>query len=217
MSPALVHTLAVLAPLVYLVRLLPQPIRLWRTGVAAGVSPLAAMNGVIGDVGWLVYGFSAGLPAVWAVSALALVPALWTVALLARSTTRVDLFAASAWALALVGSAAVGQIGITLALGVLVTQGPQVWVAIRNRDLRGIAPGTWWLSVLDATTWGLYGVGVGDGALMGYGLVLLTSAGIVLGRVWWTGRRWPSDERRVDHRRSDHDRPDGAQTAAQSM
>ena len=217
MSSSLVDALAVLAPLVYLVRLLPQPVRLWRTGVAAGVSPLAAMNGVIGDIGWVAYGLSAGLPSVWAVCAIALVPATWTVVLLARATTRADVLAAAVWASALLGSAAVGHVGVTLALGVLVTQGPQVWMAVRDRDLRGIAPGTWWLAVLDATTWGLYGVGIGDGALMGYGLVLLLSAGIVLGRVWWTGRRWPPDQRRTDHRRRDRGRPDETQAAAQSM
>lgn len=217
MSSTLVDVLAVLAPLVYLVRLLPQPVRLWRTGVAAGVSPLAAMNGVIGDVAWVAYGLSAGLPAVWGVCALALVPATWTVALLARRITRNDLLGAAAWALALVASAGVGHVGVMLALGVLVTQGPQVWVALRDRDLRGIAPGTWWLSVLDATTWGLYGLGIGDGALMGYGVVLNLAAAIVLGRVWWTGRRWPPDERRIGHRTHDRGRPDEPQAAAQSM
>jgi uncharacterized protein with PQ loop repeat len=188
MSLTVVEVLAVIAPLVYLVRLLPQPVRLWRTGVAAGVSPLAAMNGVIGDIGWLAYGLSAGLPAVWAVSAVALVPATWTVALLRRRVVRTDLVIAGAWAAVLVVSAGLGVVGITLALGVLITQGPQVWAAIRSRDLRGIAPGTWWLSVLDALTWGSYGAAVGDEALMLYGMVLIVSATIVLGRIHWTRR-----------------------------
>ena len=189
MSATLVNVLAVVAPLIYLVRLLPQPVRLWRTGVAAGVSPLSAMNGVIGDVGWVVYGISAGLPAVWAVCAFALIPAIWTVALLRPEVTRNDLLIAGAWALALVVSAVFGAIGVTLAAGVLVTQGPQVWTALRDDDLRGIAPGTWWIAVLDATAWGLYGLGIDDGALMGYGVVLNASAAIVLGRIWWTDRR----------------------------
>lgn len=205
MSATAINVLSVLAPLVYLVRLLPQPVRLWRTGVAAGVSPLAAMNGVIGDLGWVAYGLSAGLPAVWAVCAVALVPATWTVALLRGETTREDVALAGVWVLALVLSAVMGWIGVTLALGVIVTQGPQVWKAIRSDDLRGIAPGTWWISVLDATTWGLYGLAVGDGALKGYGIVLTCSAAIVLGRVWWTGRR---DDRRVAGE---------TQAAAQSM
>ena len=172
MSATLVDVLAVVAPLIYLVRLLPQPVRLWRTGVAAGVSALAAMNGVIADVGWLVYGISSGLPAVWGVSAFALIPATWTFLLLRREVSRSDLLLAGVWALALGVSAAVGAIGLTLGLGVLVTQGPQVWTALRDDDLRGIAPGTWWIAVLDATAWGVYGLGIGDGALMGYGVAL---------------------------------------------
>ena len=43
-------------------------------------------------------------------------------------------------------------------------------------------------SVLDAATWGAYGVAVGDGALMGYGVVLVSSSVVVLSRVWWTSR-----------------------------
>jgi len=191
MPEPLVEVLAVLAPLVYLGRLLPQPLRLFRTGVAAGVSPLAAMNGLIGDLGWLAYGLSAGLPAVWIVSAVALVPAAWTVALLRRQASRTDVAAAGAWATVLVVSAAFGVVGVSLALGVLVSQGPQVWTAVRSNDLRGIAPGTWWLSLLDALTWGTYGIGVGDGALMGYAVVLSCAAVIVLGRVAWTRRARP--------------------------
>ena len=189
MSATLVNVLAVVAPVIYLVRLLPQPVRLWRTGVAAGVSPLAAMNGVIGDLAWVVYGISAGLPAVWVVCAFALIPAIWTFALLRPEVRRNNLMVAAVWALALVVSAMFGAIGITLGLGVLVTQGPQVWTALRDDDLRGIAPGAWWIAVLDATAWGLYGVGIDDGALMGYGVVLNVAAAIVLGRVWWTDRR----------------------------
>ena len=189
MSATLVNVLAVVAPVIYLVRLLPQPVRLWRTGVAAGVSPLAAMNGVIGDLAWVVYGISAGLPAVWVVCAFALIPAIWTFALLRPEVRRSNLIVAAVWALALVVSAMFGAIGITLGLGVLVIQGPQVWTALRDDDLRGIAPGAWWISVLDATAWGLYGVGIDDGALMGYGVVLNVAAAIVLGRIWWTDRR----------------------------
>ncbi len=189
MSSTVATVLSIVAPAVYLVRLLPQPLRLHRTGVAAGVSPLAAMNAVIGDVGWLAYGISAELPAVWVVSSVALVPASWTVLLLRRRVTRKDLLGAAAWALVLVASAALGVIGISLAAGVLVSQGPQVVEAVRDDDLSGIAPGTWWIAVLDAATWGAYGTAVGDVALMTYGVVLSAAAGIVLGRIAWTVRR----------------------------
>ncbi len=179
---------AVVASGVFLARLVPQPVRLARRGVAAGVSPLAALNAVVATLGWLAYGLVVGLPVVWIVAALALVPGLWTVALLAGSTRREDLMVAGGWAAVVVLSFGVGLAAGVLAVGVLVTQGPQVWLAARERDLSGIAPATWWLAIADATSWGAYGVAVADPALMGYGLVLSASASVVLARLWWTRR-----------------------------
>ena len=85
-------------------------------------------------------------------------------------------------------AAALGLLVAVLAVGVLVTQGPQVLRALRESDLRGLAAATWWLSLLDATTWGAYGLAVGDAALVAYGVVLSTSACIVLTRIRVTRR-----------------------------
>jgi len=180
--------LAVVASGVFLARLLPQPVRLARSGVAAGVSALAALNAVIVAVAWVVYGLQADLLAVWLVSVLALVPGCWTVALLRREVQPADVALAGAWVAVLVAAALAGVSGVALAVGVVVTQGPQVLQALRQRDLRGISPATWWISLLDAATWGAYGVAVADGALVGYAIVLTVSAAVVLGRVWWTRR-----------------------------
>jgi len=180
--------LALVASAVFLVRLLPQPIRLARTGSVSGVSALAALTSVLTTTGWLAYGLWAGLPVVWAVSVVALIPGIWTVVLLRRETTRLDVAAAGSWLGVQVAAAVVGLFAAVLAAGVLVTQGPQVVKSIRESDLSGIAPATWWISVLDAATWGAYGVAIGDAALMGYGVVLMVSAAIVLSRVYWTRR-----------------------------
>ena len=180
--------LALVASAVFLVRLLPQPIRLARTGSASGVSALAALTSVLTTGGWLAYGLWAGLPVVWAVSVVALIPGIWTVVLLRRETTRLDVAAAGSWLGVQVVAAAVGLFAAVLAAGVLVTQGPQVVKSVRESDLSGIAPATWWISVLDAATWGAYGVAIGDAALMGYGVVLMGSAAVVLSRVYWTRR-----------------------------
>ena len=189
MSWTAATVLSIVAPAVYLVRLLPQPLRLHRTGVAAGVSPLAAMNALIGDVGWLGYGLSADVASVWIVSGVALVPAMWTVLLLRRRITPRDLLGAGVWAFVLVVSAAFGVIGLSLAAGVLVSQGPQVVEAVRDDDLSGIAPGTWYLALLDAATWGAYGWAVADAALVTYGVVLTVAAVVVLARIAWTAHR----------------------------
>ncbi|MGZ4710274.1 MAG: hypothetical protein ACXWBN_16185 [Acidimicrobiales bacterium] len=180
--------LGLLASGVFLVRLLPQPLRLARTGVAAGVSPLSALNSMLTMIAWVSYGLIAGLPLVWVVSVVALVPGVWTVVLLRRDVTRRDLTWAGAWLAVQVLAASVGLLVAVLAAGVLVTQGPQVVRALRERDLTGLAAATWWLSLLDASTWGAYGLAVGDAALVAYGVVLASSAGIVLSRIRITRR-----------------------------
>ncbi len=182
-------TLAVLASAVFLLRLLPQPVRLFRSGVAEGVSPMAAFNAVLVAFAWLYYGIDQRLPVVWLVSVLALVPGIWQSALLLHRTRRVDVVGAGAWALALLVAFAVGHFGAVLGLGVVVTTGPQVVEVLRSDDVRGVAPSTWWISILDAVLWGLYGAALGDGPLIGYGVVLSTCAVVVLVRLAVVRRR----------------------------
>lgn len=168
---------------VFLVRLLPQPMRLARTGVVAGVSPLAALNSVITAVAWAAYGVTAALPVVAIVSALALLPSAWSAALLLPSARRSDWLGAGVWAGVVLSAAATHRLGFVLAGSVLLTIGPQVIVALRADDLRGIAPATMWIALCDASTWGLYGLTLSDGPLMAYGVILFTSATIVLTRI----------------------------------
>lgn len=181
--------LSIVASAVFLIRLLPQPVRLWRTGVTAGVSPVAAANAVIAESAWTYYGAVHGLFAVWLVSVFALVPGIWTVVLLRRRFGRIDVLVAVVMASAYVMSGLLGVLAVAIALSVLTTSGPQVWRAVVESDLRGIAPATWYVAIADATLWGAYGIVIGDAALTGYAAVLLSSAAIVLGRIAWTSRR----------------------------
>jgi uncharacterized protein with PQ loop repeat len=178
-----VTVLALLASGVFLARLLPQPVRLARQGIDAGVAPLAAMNALVAAVAWLVYGWAADLPVVWVVSLLACVPGVWTVLLLGHKITGRDLVASALWVAVLVAAWFGGAFGAALGAGVLVTQGPQVLAALREDDLRGIAPMTWRLSLADAIVWGAYGWALGDPALLGYFVVLAVSSMIVLVRL----------------------------------
>lgn len=184
----LVTALGLLASGVFLIRLLPQPIRLARSGVAAGVSPLAALNAVTSVLAWLAYGLLESDPVIWVVSVLALGPAVWQVALLRARVSRHDLALASLFVAVLLVAAPLGLLGLALAGSVLVTAGPQVRQALIDDDLSGIAPGTWRVALLDAATWGAYGLAVGDAALIGYFGVLTASAAIILARIAWTGR-----------------------------
>lgn len=180
--------LGIVASIVFIARLTPQPVRLARSGVADGVSALSALNALIAAVSWLVYGLVVDDPVVWIVSLVAVVPGLWAVVLLRHRTVPVDLVAAGAWAGVVVAAAVAGFLAAALGVGVVVTQGPQVWRACRDHDLSGLSPATWWLSILDAATWGAYGIAVVDPALIGYAAVLSTSALVVLVRISWTER-----------------------------
>ena len=177
-----------IASITYVLRLLPQPVRLWRTGLPAGVSTVAAWNALLCDLGWAAYGASADLPPVLWVSVVAAVPGVWTVVLLRRETRARDLAIVGALAAVFVLAGVAGVLGVVLGLSVVITTGPQVLVALRQSDLRGIAPATWLVSIADAALWGAYGLAVGDGALLGYAAVLSTAAVIVLGRIAWTRR-----------------------------
>lgn len=187
-----VDALAIAASVVFLVRLLPQPIRLARSGVAAGVSSAAALNAVVSAMAWIAYGLIQGLPVVWGVSVLALIPCTWQAALLRRQITRRDLAAVGGFVAALLAAAAMGVLGVALAGTVLVTTGPQIRRVLREHDLSGIAPATWWVAIVDAVTWGAYGWAVSDAALVGYFVALLGAAIIVLTRLAWTSRSVPA-------------------------
>lgn len=183
-----VEVLAVLASLAFFARMTPQPVRLWRTGVPDGVSPLAAMNSAASDLGWILYGTAAGLLPVWGTAVIALVPGLWTVWLLRRQVTRRDLAGVGLWVGVILAAWAGGGLVTILGLSVVVNQGPQVVKAVRDDDLWGIAPATYVFAVFDAVLWGAYGFAAGDVAVIGYGVVLLSAAAIILARIWWTRR-----------------------------
>ena len=180
MSPEL---LGWLASVVYLSRLLPQPVRLARTGLPAGVSTVAAMNAVISDAAWIAYGLQADLLPVWLVALVGVVPGVWTVVLLRREVDRADLLRSGAWLATIVVAGLVGWLGVILAASVLVNVGPQVWTALRSKDLRGLSAFTWLLAIADGLLWGAYGLVVADGALLAYAAVLISGALIVLVRM----------------------------------
>ena len=187
------EALAITASIVFILRLLPQPLRLARLGVADGVSPLASLNGLVATSAWLAYGLARGLPVVWIVSVIAVVPGAWTVVLLRSRTRWTDVAWAAAWVATLVVAGAGGLFAAALGVGVVVTQGPQVVRALRSTELGGLAPATWWVSLLDASTWGAYGIALGDAALMGYAVVLGSAALIVLGRIQFVRARVDPD------------------------
>jgi uncharacterized protein with PQ loop repeat len=154
--------------------------------VPDGVSALSAINGVTACCAWIAYGLMIGVVPVWFVSVLALIPSVWTAWLLRREMTWSVLGLAGAWVATLFLAAALGVFGAILGVCVVVTQGPQVVRALREHDLSGISSTTWRIAIFDGLAYGLYGIALGDAALLGYCVVLVTCAGIVLFRLWQT-------------------------------
>jgi uncharacterized protein with PQ loop repeat len=174
----------------FLARLVPQPVRLWRQGVSHGVSVQAAVNTMVSDVGWLGYGLVAGLPPVWVCATLAIPLDIWTTVLLRhKMALRTAVFGVGWVAVLAAGWVLGGAVGLGSVLGasVLVNQAPQVWTALRGDRLGGIAPATWMIAIADAGLWGGYGLLVGDPALIAYGSILLASSLIVLFRLGQVG------------------------------
>jgi len=167
----------------FLVRLVPQPLKLARTRVPDGVSPLSAINVVLTEVAALVYGLTAGLVPVWIVSVPALPLALWMLWLLRHEVTRRDLAAGLAYVALIVGTWSFGMLGVVLGLSVVLNYGPQVWTALRRDRLEGLASATWWLAIADALLWSAYGFAVDDPAILFYGAMMVGAATTILVRI----------------------------------
>lgn len=174
--------------LLFVVRLLPQPLKLRRTGDAAGVSATAVTNATVSDAGWFFHGVTHGLPPVWFASLVAVPLDLWTLWHL-RSRVGVRALASGAlWGVVLAVAAIGGgrvAFGVALGASVVVNHAPQVWSALRSHSLSGISPATWWFGLTDALLWGGYGLAERDAALIAYGLVLGAASVTVLSALWW--------------------------------
>lgn len=186
MTPVLLFVPAATA--IGLVRAVPQLARLLRTRDAHGVSADSAATSSVVSTGWATYGVLTAQPAVILASgASAVMFALVTLAALRFGRRLGEMRAMPVWLAVLAAAgllAGARGLGLLLPVSVLVANGPQLLVALRERDLSGLSPGTWLLSVLEALAWGTYGLFAGDRSIVVYGtLHLTTSAAIVALRV----------------------------------
>ena len=175
--------LAFVASAIFLARLMPQPLRTLRTGHVEGVSAVAAMNSLIADGAWLLYGLTGHVLAVTLVSIPALMASGWTCFLLRRTVRRSDALLSSLWLGAVAICAGAGVMTVVLSLTVAVCCGPAVWSAFRTRRPVGLSRWTWWLAVADAASWGGYGLLIGDRPLEMYGIVMSVTAATMLLRL----------------------------------
>ena len=185
---------AVVANGVTFVQIIPQIVRLLRTGRTAGVSPVWAVSGITINLGWLTYvvenEFWETIPSIIAaISSFGL-----ALLLLYRNGVRVRAALLTGAAVG-VASVVIQQLagwpvlGTVLGLSNGLYLGPALIAAWRAHAPVGVSPGTWWLTVLEGFKWGLYGVLVAAVPIMVYGsTAILLAAGVLL-RLWMTRDR----------------------------
>ncbi len=168
--------------------LVPQIARLIRRRQTAGVAVTWAAFGLVTNVSWVIY---LGVLDLW-VAAIAPGFAVVTYAIVLRLVAPTG---RHAWLVIAVGYgvvlAAIGIIGgiadfgITLAVVPAVQLSPQLVAVYREACPAGVSPITWIISICEAGIWSVYGLMIGDTALIGYGVVTSAGSALVLG-CWWT-------------------------------
>lgn len=174
----------------------PQTRRIARTRQVDGVSATWIGVSVALNAWWLAYGLGADVWALVPVSIVSLVLYMTMVVGFVRSVGRsaagglivgafglgmipLPFLVAGGWPLA---GAAVG-----LCYGVQLL--PAVVAACRTDALAGVSAATWLIAWLEATIWLVYGVGVGDVALVLAGAVGALMASVIVARLAVTGHR----------------------------
>ncbi|MEM9713962.1 MAG: hypothetical protein AAGA17_17210 [Actinomycetota bacterium] len=176
--------LLVVANVLGVAMIVPQAVRLRRGSSLAGVSVVwiglsAALNGW-----WLVYGVAASVWGVVPVSIGGLALYVWML------RGAVSIAGAVAWRSAALGAAmpsttvapvvVVGgwaTAGLVIGLWYGVQFAPAAWSVIRSVRVDGVSPATWLMAWTEAVIWFVYGLDVGDGALLvggGGGAVMAT-------------------------------------------
>lgn len=148
--------------------LLPQARLIAKTRSSNGVSGAWIGAGVSINLGWFVYGMSAGVWGLLPVSGGSLVLYFWMLYLLtpvnpaaAREAVQIlaGLVGILGVAVTLTGTPG---LGFTLSALYTVQFGPAAWAAVRQPDLRGVSTSTWIMAIIEAILWAIYGSAIGD-------------------------------------------------------
>ena len=177
------------ATIVTFVHVVPQILRLLRTGRTEGVSPSWAAVGMTLNFGWIAYVVSQQY---WiTIPSIVVAIASFGVALylMKRNGAAVRpsiLFSAAVAAASVVIQLAAGWtvLGTVLGLSNGLYLGPSVVAAWRSHTPVGVSPLTWVLAEVEGLLWGFYGVLVLAGPIMVFGATEALLSGLVLLRLW---------------------------------
>jgi uncharacterized protein with PQ loop repeat len=191
----LASSAAIAGTVLAVLALVPQMLKLYRTGLVEGVSPTWAAFGFVTNVAWTAYLAQEGLWLTVPATALVTVAYAMTFVLLVRAgvKTSTAITAGAIWATTLIAVAVAGgwsALGIVLGLSHAVQAAPSVWTAYRTPAPRGIAPGTWAIGLVEGLLWGYYGWFYADVPLMLFAVVATIASVAMLARYATTRHRW---------------------------
>ena len=182
------------ATAVTFVQIVPQILRLLRTGRTEGVSPAWAAVGMTLNFGWLAYLMAEELWVPIPSVVVAIVSFAAALYLLYRSGADVRasvLFCAAIAAACVVIQLVAGWtvLGTVLGLSNGLYLGPSVVAAWRSHTPVGVSTLTWILAEFEGLLWGLYGVLLAAGPIIVFGVTEAALAGLILLRLWLARHR----------------------------
>jgi uncharacterized protein with PQ loop repeat len=169
----------------------PQWLKVRRDGNVAGVSLTGIGCALVSAVAWVTYGL--WLQDIWVVlTSGAAIPGLTAalLVLLRHRASREGLWMVPAWAAALVVAALLvpwSQVPLVALLGgsILWYVAPAAWTAWRSADVSGVAPGAWYLLLVEAVVCTVYGLLADVPAYVVYAVLAAGGALLVLLRLAW--------------------------------
>jgi len=194
MRTLLANIAVVLATLATLAFLVPQIVKLVRTGNSAGVSTTWPAIGFATNVGWFTYFINQQLW--WSLAApfgafVGYGVTIWALARIGRPI-RASLVRGVVVGLLLAITPVIWDwttLGVVLGLAFGGMMVPTLWTAFRTPDPSGIAPGTWWVGVAESGLWGFYGWHHADPGVITFSVTAAIGASLMLGRYYATRPR----------------------------
>jgi uncharacterized protein with PQ loop repeat len=168
----------------------PQAIKLARTGRVDGVSAVWIGVSMAVNVWWTAYALAVSLWAILPVSTISLAVYVGMAVVYVRTVGRPALAGMALGALGLgmaplpallIGGWEVAGLAIGLSYGIQLA--PAVFAAYQTRQLDGVSPSTWMLSLVEGVLWLAYGAMITDLALLAGGATGVVMSGALLMRL----------------------------------
>ena len=140
----------------------PQVWRMVRHDTSHGISPFSVAHGLVGSTLWFSYGVSMSREAIWISNGQFITAQLIIISVLYRhGSMKISLltkFGVVLTGLLLItipaSPSAVGWMATMVSVTSLM---PQVFHVVKTENLHGISVGSWFMTIMSATSWMIYG------------------------------------------------------------